>query len=246
MIRVGKRIYEKKGGFKDPSFEGFTTILCLTKSSKYGSLGPYELKNDEGHIMENIWQFSKVYEKVPLSVQKKSRYDNTTIWKWPAQTHAYQKSGNPNWFINRDYFKWREAGLKCQEAIRYPVGYENRRNCLFSLIETEDGYETLSYIEARKKIYIPVFEKLVKDKTQFKELKKRLSNGENLLIVEVDGPHQESLNYYIENYGVKKDFIVNDTVLVNFENLSVLLNDDKHSYGHGYVLAAALLDLKVE
>lgn len=54
MIRVGRREYRKDGSYKDPSYPGFTPILVLTKSSAYGSLGPYCLKDEKGRIMENL------------------------------------------------------------------------------------------------------------------------------------------------------------------------------------------------
>ena len=53
QVRVG-RIAKNKY----PSYEGFINIIVMTKSSKYGDIGPYCLKNDAGHIMENIWQAS--------------------------------------------------------------------------------------------------------------------------------------------------------------------------------------------
>ena len=31
--------------------------------SKWGDLGPYLLKDEKERILENIWQFSKIYEK---------------------------------------------------------------------------------------------------------------------------------------------------------------------------------------
>lgn len=34
--------------------EGFKNIVVLTKSSQYGMLGPYVLKDDNGNIVENI------------------------------------------------------------------------------------------------------------------------------------------------------------------------------------------------
>jgi hypothetical protein len=70
--------------------------------------------------------------------------------------------------------------------------------------------------------------------------------GENLLIIEVDGPHEEDLEYYMKKYDVKKDFIENNTMLVNEENIKVMLNDGKHPYGHGYCLACELLDFDYE
>ena len=36
-----------------------------------------------------------------------------------------------------------------------------------------------------------------------------LANGINLLIVEIDGPKQESLEHYIDTYNVEDNFIQN-------------------------------------
>jgi hypothetical protein len=212
----------------------------LTASSEYASLSPYCLKDDEGKIMENIYQFSKCYETVPNSIQRYSRYDDRIIWKWPAERHLIKQGDN--YGILSEYFKWREAGMKAKYAIRYPVGYNHRSKCLFSLKQTVDGWKTLNYIEARKEIYVPVYTELVKKEKQFLELKNRLENGENLLIIEVDGPVLESLPYYMEKYGVKNTFIENYTMLATPENLNIMLNDTKHPYGHGYCVAAALLE----
>jgi hypothetical protein len=79
----------------------------------------------------------------------------------------------------------------------------------------------------------------------FKDLKARLERGENLMIMEIDGPHKESLAYYQKTYGVSADFIVGDSMLATEENLRIMMNDVTHPYGHGYCLAAALLDLDV-
>lgn len=60
-IRVGR---SKMGNGKVivPKYDNFTVILVLTKSqSEYGVLGPYHLTNDHDQILENVWQFSKVY-----------------------------------------------------------------------------------------------------------------------------------------------------------------------------------------
>jgi hypothetical protein len=69
-IRVGTIKNNKK-----PSFDGFKSILVLTKSSPYGELGPYVLKDEDGKIMENIWQFSKVYKQIPKTTQRYSQWD---------------------------------------------------------------------------------------------------------------------------------------------------------------------------
>lgn len=242
MIRVGKRIYNKCGSYTDPSYDGYIPIVCLTKSTKYGMLGPYCLKNDDGQIMENIYQFSKIYEKVPKVSSKESRFSSSIIWNHPAETHVIDH------VPTSEYWNWREKGMNNPYPVRYPAGYNNRHECLGILKENnEDGtYDCLNYIEGRKQVYIPEYSKLVKTQPKFKELKDMLLQGKNLLIIEVDGPHQESLDYYKEKYNVTDDFIEDSTIIVNEANIGVMLNDEKHSFGHGYVLAMCLLDKEVE
>jgi hypothetical protein len=237
QVRVGRVIYDNKGVRHDPVYPNFTNIVVLTKSSKYGSISPYVLTDDKGRIMENIWQFSKVYKNVPKTVSRYSRWDDTVIWDYPAEKHVDENDD-----LLPEYWNWRRKGMNCKYPIRYPVGYKNRKNCLYCIMK-KDG-KKLDYIEARKKIYLPVYTKLVKKQPQFLELKERLEKGENLLILDVDGPHQESLDYYKEKYNCSNDFIETDSVLVTKENMNIFLNDPKHSFGHGYCLGLALLKIK--
>ncbi len=244
MIRVGRTVYDKKGKRTDPSFEGFTNIVVLMKShSKWGPLSPYYLKNEKGVIMENYWQFSKIYDKIPDTTQYFSRYNNKITWTHGEECHV--KDGK----LTQEYYNWRKKGMKCKYAIRYPVGYKYRTKCLYALANKSDGTidesDKLDYIQSRKKIYVPEYCRLVKSEKRFKELKTRLAAGENLLIIEVDGPHQESLDYYKTKYSVSNNFIQNNTMLINKNNIKIMLNDPKHPFGHGYCLAMALLDKAV-
>lgn len=258
QVRVGTCTYSSSGARKDPTYPGFTNILVLTKSSAYGDLGPYLLKDKYGRIMENIWQSQKAYPVVPRSVQKYSRYDDRVIWDHPAEVHAI-KNGN-NWALQPEYFAWRTKLANNPDAVRYPVTFDpkTRASCIFSLPEIDElidpndsqksigpNAKPLNYVEARKQIYMKIYVELVKQRPQFMELKTRLQNGENLLIIEVDGPHQEKLNYYKAKYNVGDDFIQNNTMLATPENITIMLNDTEHAFGHGYCLAVALLDLNV-
>ncbi len=232
MIRVGRRI-----GSIDPSFENFIPILCLTKSTKYGDLGPYCLKNEEGHIMENIWQFQKCYEKIPSRIERYSRYNPLIIWEHKAETHVI------NDVQTSEYWEWRKKGLNNEYAVRYPVGFEHRHKCLYLLKENLDGsFDRLNYIDSRKQVYVKEYCSLVKERPLFKKLLKMLEQGKNLLIIEVDGPHEESLEYYKEKYKVDNNFIENNTIICNEKNINIMLNDSKHPFGHGYALSMALLD----
>lgn len=249
QVRVGRTIYSKDGKRTDPSFPGFTPIVVLTKSSAYGALGPYVLKDPKGRIIENLWHSTKVFAEVPKVECKASRYEDRIIWSHPAETHATWDEKNQTYNLNQKYLNWRKKLESCPDAVRYPVGYQDRHKCLFAMAEKPDGTidaTPLTYIEGRKKIYVPIYLEAVKRSPVFDSLKARLEKGENLLIIEVDLCHEEDLAYYVQKYNVPNSFITNGTMLATKENLSIMLNDTKFSYGHGYVLAGALLDIHVE
>lgn len=236
MLRVGRRIYGR-GGYTEPFYPGFTPIPCLSKSTAYGELSPYLLKNEDGILLENLWQFSKVYQVIPESIQPYSKYDSTIIWCHPREIHINSKNE-----LTEAYWEWRKKGMQCSYPIRYPVGYNHRHKCLFSLFEAKKNFFIeLDYVESRKQLYLTEYIKAVKKEKKFLQLAKRLSDGENLLIIESDGPHQESLEYYKEKYGVESDFIEKDTMLCTPKSLEIMLNDTKHPFGHGYALAYALI-----
>lgn len=235
-VYVG-RIVDGPGGLpKQPSKDGYTPVVVMMKSyKKYYPLSPYALTNEQDHIMENIWQFSKVYEEVPKSTQRYSRYDARVIWEWPNEVHYDGEN------LTKEYWKWRKAGMSNLEAVRYPVGFNHRHKVLFSY---HNG-EKLDYVESRKKLYLPLYTELVKEEAVFDKLQERHLNGENLLIIEVDGPHQESLEYYQEKYDVSHRFIKDNCIRCNRKNLNIMLNDLKHPFGHGYCLAAAIQDINL-
>jgi hypothetical protein len=241
QVRVGRKVDSNV-----PNFPGFTNIICLTKSSPYGDLSPYVLKDEYGHLLENVWQFAKVYEKVPRSLQRYSQWDPRIIWDHPEEIHCTKDTEGDN-KLTLEYIKWRIKGFNNNDPVRYPVGYNptHRQACIGSLwgegeYHLDNPLKFLNYIEARKEIYLPIYLQSVQKEPKFIQLKERLEKGENLLIIEIDGPHQESLNYYKDQYGVNDSFIENNTILVNETNMNIMLNDAKHPFGHGYCLALAL------
>lgn len=236
MIRVGTCSRSHKDRVL-PTYPGFKQIFCLTKSTPYGSLGPYCLFDDQGQCMENIWQFSKVYERIGAQ-RIVDKFTNRLVWEWPAVTMVDPVTGN----ITEDYKIWRKAGFKCKYPVRYPTGFHGRNKCLYAL-ETPESTERLDYIEARKHIYYPVYKSLVEKQPKFAELEQRLDRGENLLIIEVDGPVQADLEYYKSKYGVDNSFIEQNSSPMSRETLRVFINDPKNPFGHGYCLAASLLGI---
>lgn len=244
-VRVGTIKYEN-GKKIYPKYKDFIRIEVMTPSTPYGSLGPYSLSKGD-MLMENIWQCSKIFKSVPDIIVPYSRFDRTTVWKWNAEDHL-----NDDNEILPNYWIWRNTLAHNKYAVRHPVGLRNKRTCVTCIYNEEDtfttelnDFECLGYIEARKRLYLPEYTSLVKREHLYKKLEKYIKDGKNLLILEVDGPIQESLQYYKEEYGVNDDFIVDGTIEANEKNMKIMINDRKHIFGHGYCLATALLDLDI-
>jgi len=243
MIRVGTCSFDKRKRAILPVYEGFTPIVIMTycHSNEYYTLGPYALKDDKGRIMENVWQFSKIYEHVPETTQHYSTWNKTVVWSYHKEQHI-DENGN----ILPAYWEWRKLGMNREYHVRYPVGKDHMSKCIYAIPE-DNLSQKLDYVDSRRKIYIPVYCQLAKkEQTCFPELQERLKNGENLLIIEVDGPRAQSLEYYKDKYFVSDNFIENDTMLATKENLTIMAFDTKHPFGHGYCLAMALLGIDEE
>src|SRR5579872_7600407 len=82
-IRVGRYDWKNK---TTPKTKGYKTILIHVKDP----LSPYIIKNNKGQIMENYYQYSKMYPLVEEQDQKEHRYSNKSGWKWPREKH-YEK-----------------------------------------------------------------------------------------------------------------------------------------------------------
>ena len=237
-LRVGRSLY----GRQHPSYPEFTSIVSLTPSgSAYGDISPYGLQDEKGRILENVWQFSKVYPEVPAVSIPYSTRSSQIVWKWPAETHVQ------NGQILPAYLNWREQGMSNPQPVRNPVGWKHMSTCLYAVEfdqPVSPSNPPLDYIAARKKIYWPIYYRAVTKHPKFHELWSRWQNGENLLITEIDGPHQESLDYYRQTYGVPDNFIESNSMEVTPQFLNIMLNDSKHPFGHGYCLAWALLNYR--
>lgn len=75
---------------------------------------------------------------------------------------------------------------------------------------------------------MPEYLKLIKDTKAMKDMKKRLENGENFLIVDLDGP---PLDLFPTGAEVTEEF------------LREMLNEPKYLFGHGYLVACELAGL---
>lgn len=167
-----------------PAPEGVLNLNCLnffTNNIMHGiplyQITPYYLKDTEGHIFENLWQFSKVYEKVDAQHEVKA---NKVIWSHPTEIHL--KDGG----LTPAFWAWRKKGWNNQYAVRYPNGFHGRHRCLCAMWFENGAWATLPYVPARKKIYCQVYANLVQATDAYKQLRELYDQGQSLQICEMD------------------------------------------------------------
>ena len=216
-----------------PVSAGYRNILIHTSSARLGGqLSPYHLRNEKGHILENVWQFAKLYDRVSAQDQSLSRWQPTVkVWQHGEETHV-GGDGEPL----EAYWRWREKGMANAYAVRYPNGYHGRHACVCALWRVDGVLQRLDYIAARKRIYCAEYVRLAPQQPHFTKLLKLLDAGVNLQIVEVDGP-DPALTFapYTELSSESPGLTITESVI------DTLLHDKRKPFGHGYVIAALLL-----
>lgn len=225
MLRVGKYDYQQK---REPGTMGYQNLLIHTT----GELSPYQMKDVNGVIMENYWQFSKIWEQVHAIKQPISKWDKNTRWEHGEETHLITNTDETR-SITDAYWQWREKGMNHEKWVRYPNSYKHHPKTIGSVIGTPLDYQILNYIDARKKIYYEKYREIAVQTEQFKMLKKMLDNGINIQINEVDGPTYDTSYPY--------NLVKNGSIEITKEILIGLMNNPKFAFGHGFALSAALL-----
>ncbi len=110
------------------------------------------------------------------------------------------------------YFEWAKKGWESIKAYRYPMG-----KGMTPLFSYWDG-EKLSYTEARKKIYIPLYAKAVQKSFAFQKLKKMHEENRDLYLWDFDGYNHKALGLTYEQ----------------------VINDPNRKMGHAFVIAMLL------
>ena len=129
-------------------------------------------------------------------------------WQYSKVYSEYAVDGEPT----DDYFVWALAGWSKTYADRYPMG--RGRKPLYSLW---DG-EKLGYVEARKRIYCPLYASAVEKTEAYGLLKERYEKGGDIWLWDFDGYDH-----------VAKGLSYQD-----------VLDNPKKKMGHAFVLAMML------
>jgi hypothetical protein len=130
-------------------------------------------------------------------------------WQYAKVYEYYLESDDT---VGERYFNWAKDGWNDPKAHRYPMGKEAK-----PLYSYWDG-EKLTYTEARKKIYIPLYAKYVQETFAFEKLKKMHEQNEEVYLWDFDGYNHKQL-------GLTYDQVI---------------NDPNRKMGHAFVIAMLL------
>lgn len=265
-VRVGRIRGRMEPGKKYPVTEGFLNIVVTSRNqTKLGhSLSPYVLTDSRGRIMENLWQFAKIYPRVTKQTQPD--------WSWDTEVHcvapptgatlskAIGAEQKPRVKPTDEYWEWRQAGMEHDKPVRYPNGFKGKADCICVLWPASGALDDatnphvqmlqLGYVDSRKKVYVGLYSMMAKKNDEFAELRKMLENGQNLQILDVDGPDitraTDATGKVKAPYDQIPDGIHGETsgvgsIEINEANIRALIEDTAQPFGHGYVLAALLM-----
>lgn len=121
------------------------------------------------------------------------------FWQVGKVFPHHDGAGQPNeeYFAYRDKMYRAKPGQIPKPVMRHPYrefGYEPDDMLYWAWWNKEIGaYENLSYLEARKKVYVPEYAKLVANSPALQELKRLLDDGKKIALLDFDG-----FNYYCE------------------------------------------------
>lgn len=119
------------------------------------------------------------------------------------------------------YYERKHRIFTSKKGIRHPVPNINKEGnksmCLFSFVNGE----RLTYMEARKKVYCPLYAKMVVKSEAFARLSHMMNKGYNILLLDYDG------------------YPVDSTTL------EAAFNDISRPFGHGHVLYCILTNDRV-
>lgn len=179
-------------GYRDKCPDDYTLINTTSKSTNWSrGLSPFFV-GQKIHLYGNFFA---------------TNLENA--WQF---SKLYKEFGDENGNPTDSYYRWAVKGWGDTFAHRYPMG-----KGAIPLCSMWNG-KALNYIEARKKIYIPLYSKEVVKTNAYKQLKTLYDSGCNIALLDFDGYDYLKLGYTF------KDVIL----------------DPKRKMGHAFVLAMLL------
>lgn len=234
-----------------------TDIIIIAYSPhNFGVLSQHILTDEDGRVVNNIRQFSKLFTYVDEQKQllTQSIRTESAPWRWQ---HEKETHIDPILKIPTEkYWAWRKKGMANPFSVSYPNGYNSSNFNSGFLVEAKPSdddifcvdmttqppipYRRISALEERKVLFCPLYTRLCTKHPKFIELMNHVNLGRNIIIADCDGP----LFSWFANTPLCDLFTIENCMLIDKkETIQFLLNDTRHPFGHGYAIAALLNDM---
>jgi hypothetical protein len=121
---------------------------------------------------------------------------------------------------------WKKVSPETGSKRRYP----GSKGKVVTHCELEG--EHMDYVTTRKKVYVPFYFDMMKDREMMLHWKKQVEEGKDVVVFDFDGPRNE--DHSVSCLEVTCDMLINK------------IHDTRHPFGHGYVVAAWLKGIAPE
>ena len=186
------------------------------------------------HILEHYWQASKVF---PCHVDEQGNIKEE-YWAW-----------RKSWF-DKERVTDKSASRRPHSLLNYKDS-----DCLFSVHYNSGVWERLSYVDARKKMYIIEYAKLIVKTDSFKWMKELYESGKKIAIVDFDGYNyyydtaKEKLYNSYTNKCKKNGYAPSNSLedFLNLKTINDVIDCGFTPAGHGFIIKMLLEgDLEVK
>lgn len=213
-VRIGQKYRRGVAGDKSTSMDGYINIDVTS--------GSRNLLGDR-KIAANTLSPMKLGPVVDEQGNEALVFEN--FWQggkmWPTAGHikdGTESEPTANWF------RFRAKVYAMQKGKRRPLPFR-QYGCATASRYNGRAY---SYVDSRKHIYTRYYYQLIKHLPAIKEMQKMVADGKRLMIIDGDG--------------APRSLYPHGLVLTE-ESWNQMINDPRHPFGHGYVVAAAVAGL---
>ena len=183
------------------------------------------------------------------------------FWQVGKVFPHHDTAGQPNeaYFKYRDGMYGKRRGEIPKPVMRHPYhsfGYEADDMLYWAYWNGEKGeYDRLSYLEARKKVYIPEYAKLVADSDALRWMRSLLQEGKKICLMDFDGFNyyeEEAMKvryraYVLKSKKEKRPIVKSEKDFTDIKDMKSAVGFAHTPVGHAFVIKALLQgDLEVK
>jgi hypothetical protein len=182
------------------------------------------------------------------------------FWQIGKVFPNHNNNGKPTeeYFTYRNKMYSKLPGEIPKPVMRHPYkefGFDADDMCYWPCWNIEKGeYELLSYLEGRKKVYVPEYAKLVVNSNAFKWMKSLVDKGEKIALLDFDGfnyYNEEAMKIRYRAYVLKckkrkEPVLLTERDFTNIKDMKSAIGFADTPVGHAFVVKALLQgDLEV-